>query len=97
MFHEQYYLMPDEPKNTPTYEDIERELGYDRMSFMSDMVRPDQHEEREEDADLPTAPTSEITLTLEHERAIIEHIESELGRKFTQQEIYLALDQARSI
>jgi len=89
--------MPDKPKNLPSYEDIERELGMDAMSFFSDMVRPDQHEEREEDADLPTTPTSsEVTLTPEHERAIIGHIESELGRKLTQQEINLALDQARS-
>ena len=65
------------------------------MAFFSDMVRPDQHEEREEDANLPTAPTSEVTLTLEHERAKIEHIESDLGRKLMQQEINLALDQAR--
>ena len=50
--------MPDEPKEKPTYEDIERELGLDKMSFMSEMLRLDQHEEREEDADLPTAPTS---------------------------------------
>ena len=72
-------------------------MGLDMMSFFSDMVRPDQHEEREEDADSPTAPTSEVTLTPEHERAIIEHIESELGRKLTHQEIHLALEQARSI
>jgi hypothetical protein len=89
--------MPDKPKNLPSYEDIEQELGMDAMSFFSDMVRPDRHEEREEDADLPTTPTSEVTLTPEHERAIIEHIQSELGRKLTQQEINLALDKARSM
>jgi hypothetical protein len=91
--------MPDEAKDQPqpTYEDIERELGLDRMSFFSDMVRPDQHEEREDDLILPTAPTSEVMLTPEHERAVIEHIESEIGRKLTPQEINLALDQARSI
>jgi hypothetical protein len=89
--------MPDEPK-TPTYEDILRELGPERMSFMSEMVRPDQHEEREEDADLPTAQTSrEVVLTPEHERAIIEYIEKDKGRKLTQQERHLALKQARSI
>ena len=45
--------MPDRPKDPPTYEDLVRELGYDKMAFFSDMVRPDQHEEREEDANLP--------------------------------------------
>jgi hypothetical protein len=85
--------MPDTPKDLPSFEDIERELGLEKMSFMSEMLRPDQHEEREEDATLPT----EIQLTPEHERAVTEHIESELGRKLTQQEINLALDQARSI
>ena len=89
--------MHDEPKEKPTFEDIVRELGYDKMAFFCDMVRPDQHEEREEDANLPTAPTSEVMLTPEHERAVIEHIESEIGRKLTPQEINLALDQARSI
>jgi hypothetical protein len=87
------WLMPDEPKGKPSLDDIVRDFGYDKMAFFCDMVRPDQHEEREEDADLPT----EIQLTPEHERAVIEHIESELGRKLTQQEINLALDQARSI
>ena len=48
--------MHDEPKEKPTFEDIVRELGYDKMAFFCDMVRPDQHEEREEDANLPTAP-----------------------------------------
>jgi len=87
--------MPDEAKDQPqpTYEDIERELGLDRMAFFSDMVRPDQHEERDEEANLPTTPTSMIP---EEECAVIEHIESELGRKLTQQEINLALKQARS-
>jgi hypothetical protein len=34
----------DEPekRQTPTYEDIERELGYDCMSFISEMLRPDE-------------------------------------------------------
>jgi hypothetical protein len=92
------HLMPDKPRRELTYEDLVRELGYDKMSFFSDMVRPDQHEEREEDADLPTVPTSrEVTLTPEHERAIIEGLEQYFGRKPTRQEINLALDQARSV
>ena len=53
--------------------------------------------EREEDADLPTGPASrEVTLTPEHERAIIARLEEYLSRKPTQQEINLALEQARS-
>lgn len=92
--------MPDEPKGKPTLDDIVRELGYDKMAFFSDMVRPDQFEEREEDANLPSAfPTSQPdeVLTPEHQRAIIEGLEQYFGRKPTQQEINLALDQARSI
>jgi hypothetical protein len=90
--------MPDEPKKLPTLEDIVRELGYDRMAFFSDMVRPDQHEEREEDANLPTVSSApEVTLTPEHERAVIEHLEARLGRKVTPEERYLALEQARSV
>jgi hypothetical protein len=38
---------PDED-NLPTYEDAEAELGLDKMSFFSDMVRPDSEEEQEE-------------------------------------------------
>jgi hypothetical protein len=45
--------MPDEPKKTPknlpTYEDALEKLGPDAMSFFSDMVRPDQHEQREDE------------------------------------------------
>jgi hypothetical protein len=41
--------MADEPKDLPTYEDIERELGLDKMSFMSEMLRPDQEEPREDE------------------------------------------------
>jgi len=93
MFHEQYYLMPDEPKNTPTYEDIERELGYDRMSFMSDMVRPDQHEEREEEA---TAPTQQSGLTPDEQR-LIDLLEWSQGRKLTSQQVNNALRQAYEI
>jgi hypothetical protein len=87
--------MPDKPKEKPSFEDLVREFGYDKMAFFCDMVRPDQHEEREEDANLPTAQTAD--LTPEEERVVIEHLESELGRKLTQQEINLALDQACSI
>ena len=91
--------MPDKPKRKlPNYEDIERELGLDKMSFFSEMVRPDQHEEREEDANLPTAQTPrEVILTPEEERAVIEHIEKDCGRKLTPEERRLALEQARSI
>jgi hypothetical protein len=92
--------MPDEPKESPkpTYEDIERELGLDMMSFFSDMVRPDQHEEREDDPVVPTVKTQTQTdHTPEEERAIIEGLGQYLGRKPTQQEINLAFDQARSI
>ena len=89
--------MPDEPKNPPTYEDILRELGMDKMAFMSEMLRPDQHEEREEDANLPTASAArEITLSPEEEQTIIKGLEQYFGRKPTQQEIHLALEQARS-
>jgi hypothetical protein len=54
--------MPDQPprpaEKLPTYEDALEKLGPDAMSFFSDMVRPDQHEEREEDANLRTGPIS---------------------------------------
>jgi hypothetical protein len=46
--------MPDKPKDPPTYEEVQRELGPDLMSFMSGMVRPDQHEEREDEANPST-------------------------------------------
>ena len=91
--------MPNDSKGKPTLDDIVRDFGYDKMAFFSDMVRPDQHEEREEDADLPTTPSQrapEVHLTPEHEEAIIERLEQYFGRKPTQQEIYLALEQARS-
>jgi hypothetical protein len=42
--------MPDEPKDLPSYEDALRELGPDLMSFMSEMVRPNQSEVREDEA-----------------------------------------------
>jgi hypothetical protein len=87
-------ILPEEPKQKPTFEDLVRNFGYDNMEFFSDMVRPDQHEEREEDANLPTAQTP---MTPEEERAVIEHIESEIGRNLTPHEINLASDQARSI
>jgi len=60
--------MPDESKQRATFEDLVRDFGYDKMAFFCDMVRPDQHEEREEDANLPTSPTS---MTPEEERAVI--------------------------
>jgi hypothetical protein len=82
-----------EKRNLPSYEDVLRELGSEKMAFFSDMVRPDQHEEREEDANLPAAQTPPAH-TPEEERAIIERIEQYLGRKPTQQEINLGLRQA---
>jgi hypothetical protein len=91
--------MPDKPKDPkPTYDDIVRDWGYDKMAFFCDMVRPDQHEEREDEG-MPdaTSRAPEVTLDPEHERAIIEGIEKYLGRKPTQQEIHLALEQARSL
>jgi hypothetical protein len=89
--------MPNKPKEKPSLDDIVRDFGYDKMAFFCDMVRPDQHEEREEDADLPSAvPTSSQDHTPEEERAIIETLEQHFGRKPTQQEINLALDQAAS-
>jgi hypothetical protein len=88
--------MPDEPKQKPTFEDLVRLFGYDKMEMFSEMVRPDQHEEREDEglpADSERAP--EVVLDPEHERAIIDRLEQHFGRKPTQQEINLALDQAR--
>ena len=91
--------MPDKPKRKlPTYEDIERELGLDAMSFFSEMVRPDQHEEREEDSNLPTSRSRpELASLTPDERNVIDYIESQDGRKLTQQEINLALEQWRSM
>jgi hypothetical protein len=88
--------MPDEPKGKPTFEDLVRDFGYDKMAFFCDMVRPDQHEEREDEG-IPAGSTTtpEVTLDPEHERAIIQGIEQYLGRKPTQQQIHLALEQAR--
>jgi hypothetical protein len=93
LFDKIFKLMPDEPK--PSYEDILRELGPERMSFMSEMLRPDQHEEREDDTNLPAASSQE--LTPEEERAVIERLEHYFGRKPAQQEISFALKQARLI
>lgn len=59
--------MPDKPHpdDIPTFEDVQEALGLDAMSYMSEMLRPDQHEEREDDANLPTAQTSGQELTPE--------------------------------
>jgi hypothetical protein len=88
--------MPEQPKKppTPTFEDILRELGPEKMSFTSEMLRPDAEDEREGgDEQMPPAtPTSEDP---EHQQAIIERLEKYFGRKPTQQEINLALKQAR--
>jgi len=39
--------MPDDntPADTPTFEDVVRDLGEEKMSFFSEMVRPDEPEE----------------------------------------------------
>jgi len=99
--------MPDEPKDQPkklpTYEDIERDLGLDKMSFMSEMLRPDQHEDLEDDPVVPTVKSQPQTQRPEfasltpEERRLIEYLESSDGRKLTQQEINLALRQAHDI
>lgn len=83
--------MPDTPKNL---EDLVRLFGPDKMQMFSEMVRPDQHEEREEDANLPTGPVSALGHTPEEERAIIQTLTQHFGRNPTQQEIHLALKQA---
>ena len=62
--------MPDKPKEKPSLDDIVRDFGYDKMAFFCDMVRPDQHVEREDEglpAQSDRAP--EVTLDPEHERA----------------------------
>jgi hypothetical protein len=38
---------PDE--DTPSYEDVVRDLGEEKMDFLSDMVRPDKAPEEEEE------------------------------------------------
>jgi hypothetical protein len=90
--------MPDESKQKPTFEDLVRDFGYDKMEFFSEMVRPDQHEERGEDSNVPT-PTSrpDLASLTPDERNVIDYIESQDGRKLTQQEINLALEQWRSM
>ena len=38
--------MPDKSGNIPTYEDVEKELGLDAMTFMSEMLsQPGEPEE----------------------------------------------------
>ena len=90
--------MPDESKQKPTFEDLVRDFGYDKMEFFSEMVRPDQHEERGEDSNVPT-PTSrpDLASLTPDERNVIDYIESQDGRKLTQQEINLALEQWHSM
>lgn len=95
--------MPEESKKSqpPDFEELKRQLGPEKMSFLSEMLRPDAEDEREEDTDLPTGtPSNQDSsqdLTPKEERELIKNIEARLGRKLTQQEINLALDQARSI
>ena len=38
--------MPDKSGNIPTYEDVEKELGLDAMSFMSEMLSQPESEEK---------------------------------------------------
>jgi hypothetical protein len=87
--------MPDKPK-IPSYEEIERELGLDKMSFMSEMVRPDAEEEREDEGTVPTQSRNSAGFTPE-EQKIIDLLEWSGGRKLTPQEIHLSLEQARQI
>jgi hypothetical protein len=87
-----------QPRKIPTYEDILRDLGPEKMAFMSEMVRPDQNVERPDEGLPATTPDDrapEVTLDPEHEKAIIEYQEARLGRPLTPQERHLALDQAR--
>jgi hypothetical protein len=77
-----------------TLEDIQRELGHDKMAFFSEMVRPDQHVEREEDNVVPTGAQTPPAHTPQEEHDIIETLEKYLGHKPTQQQINLALKQA---
>jgi hypothetical protein len=83
--------MPDKPKDPPTYEEIERELGPDLMSFMSEMLRPDQEEERDEDMN-----TVSTGLTPD-EQNLIQLLEWSQGHKFTPEQVHNALRQAREI
>jgi hypothetical protein len=83
--------MPDEPK-IPTYEEIERELGPDRMSFMSEMLRPDAEEEGSDEQ----VPATQTGLTPE-EQKLISLLEWSQDRKFTLEQVRHALHQAREI
>jgi hypothetical protein len=33
------------PQKIPTFEEVQRDLGMDKMSFMSEMLQPDEEEE----------------------------------------------------
>lgn len=97
--------MPDKPHpdDIPTFEEVQEALGLDAMSFMSEMLRPDQHEVREDDPVVPTVKSQPQTQRPEfasltpEERSLIAYLESSDGRKLTLQEINLALRQAHDI
>jgi hypothetical protein len=82
--------MRDKSKDTPTFEEIKAELGLDKMPFMSEMLRPDQHEVRDEGEIDPSIGQTE-------EQQFINSFEEHLGRKLTPEEKHLAVEQARSI
>jgi hypothetical protein len=87
--------MPDKPKDSiPSYEEIECELGLDRMAFMSEMLRPGPPEEQPEEEAIPAHAALPGAYTPE-EQDIIELLRQSERRMPTQQEINLALDQAR--
>ena len=71
-----------------------KNAGYDLMSFMSEMVRPDQYEEREDEA---TTKRSDLAGLTPDERNLIGLFEWDYGRKLTPQQINNALRQAPEI
>jgi hypothetical protein len=84
--------MPDKtpkPEDIPSYEDVQNGLGFDMMSFMSEMLsEPKNSEETDKKTPSELSP---------REQQLIDYLEKDEGRKLTQQEINLALRQAREI
>jgi hypothetical protein len=84
--------MPDKtqkPEDIPSYEDVQNALGFDMMSFMSEMLsEPKNSEETDKKTPSELSP---------REQQLIDYLEKDEGRKLTQQEINLALRQAREI
>jgi hypothetical protein len=80
---------PPKPENVPSYEDVRNALGDDLMSFMSEMLsEPKNSEETDKKTPSELSP---------REQQLIDYLEKDEGRKLTQQEINLALRQAREI